>query len=675
MFSIILYCIFAFLARGDSPPFLILPSTCDNPRFVSLSQAALACFAAALYGLAFLIYSFIAEVFPAGLSSRVVPNLMERRLKPFRAVRGAAASRNVITALSTARIMVLRRVFGLLMLSLCLGQTTSPTTSPSPTAAPCSAPPGFFCSGGAALICPVGAFCAGGAALNVSCYPVTACTVAGLGAQPPCYWNVSTLAGSGVASAANGVGTMAGFSSPNGIVFGSSDSVLYVAGYFDNALRSIAVSSRAVTTLAGGAGGFVGECNGVATQYLDAIGTSAKFANPTSLVADRSGNLLVCDYYNQRLRAVNTSSGAVSTLAGGGGGTVLGGTGNYFAVGVGAAAGFARPSSIAMDNATGHFYVSQSSSLYIALVTPAGAVSIAAGSGVAGCSNGAALSATFTGPVGLAFSSPTLFVADFLCNTVRALAGGTVTTIAGSGAAGGSDGVGASASFDMPFSLAVDAKGQLYVGELNGFRLRRVTPAGVVTTVAGSGTASYADGFGLQAGFGMVAGIGVSSAGSVALCDRGNHRIRLLTCVPCPASFFCSSGAPVLCPAGSACPLSSINATLCPRGAFAPAGASSCSPCPAGTFTSAAGSLSCQQCPGGHFCPAGTSSWASLNCGRGNYCPDGSSAPTPCPFQVPPTGGWGALQVQGPAFLVDTAYCLNHCFWNFTSGDGMLSKC
>ena len=75
--------------------------------------------AAALYGLAFLIYSFIAEVFPAGLPSRV-PNLMERRLKPFRAARGAAASRNVITALSTARIMVLRRVNGVFTV---LGET------------------------------------------------------------------------------------------------------------------------------------------------------------------------------------------------------------------------------------------------------------------------------------------------------------------------------------------------------------------------------------------------------------------------------------------------------------------------------------------------------------------------------------------------------------------------
>ena len=97
--------------------------------------------------------------------------------------------------------------------------------------------------------------------------------------------------------------------------------------------------------------------------------------------------------------------------------------------------------------------------------------------------------------------------------------------------------------------------------------------------------------------------------------------------------------------------------------------------CPAGTFAPPSPAASCNQCPGGHFCPTGTSSWAQLNCGRGNYCPDGSISPTPCPFQVPPSGGWGALQVQGPAFLLETAKCLNHCFWNYTSGNGMLSKC
>lgn len=147
---------------------------------------------------------------------------------------------------------------------------------------------------------------------------------------------------------------------------------------------------------------------------------------------------------------------------------------------------------------------------------------------------------------------------------------------------------------------------------------------------------------------------------------------------PCaPGSFQNSSRALFCftCPAGSYCPLGSTNATLCPKGSFSSAGASNCTLCPAGTFSSTIGSTSCQQCPGGHYCPAGTSLRAGLNCGKGNYCPDGSGTPTPCPYQVSPPGGWGALQHQGPAYLVETAQCLNHCFWNLTSGDGVLSKC
>jgi hypothetical protein len=150
--------------------------------------------------------------------------------------------------------------------------------------------------------------------------------------------------------------------------------------------------------------------------------------------------------------------------------------------------------------------------------------------------------------------------------------------------------------------------------------------------------------------------------------------LQMYSC-PIIQGYYCSSNALALCPAGSFCPQSVFTPTLCPIGTYSAAGAVNCTFCPAGTFTSATGSTYCQQCPGGHYCLAGTSSWARLNCGRGNYCPDGSGAPTPCPYQVPPSGGWGALQVQGPAFLVETARCLNHCFWNFTSGDGMLSKC
>ena len=250
---------------------------------------------------------------------------------------------------------------------------------------------------------------------------------------------------------------------------------------------------------------------------------------------------------------------------------------------------------------------------------------------------------------------------------------GSVSTYAGNGAATYVDGAASSASFDSPFLLALAPNG-LFVTDLNNHCIRFISNAGLVSTVAG-GVAGFSNGFGLLALFNAPTGITSSPNGSLFVSDSNNHRIRLLTCVPCPASYYCFSGAPVLCPAGSYCPLSSTNATLCPHGSFSNAGAANCTLCPAGTYTSITGSTSCQQCPGGHYCPAGTSSWARLNCGRGNYCPDGSGAPTPCPYQVPPTGRWGTLQVQGPAFLAETAHCLNHCFWNFTSGDGMLSKC
>jgi hypothetical protein len=234
------------------------------------------------------------------------------------------------------------------------------------------------------------------------------------------------------------------------------------------------------------------------------------------------------------------------------------------------------------------------------------------------------------------------------------------------------------ASFRRPRGIALDpSSSMLYVAEYFGYRLRSIfISSALVQTVAGSGSASFADGWGIAAAFSAPLFLSVSSQGILYNADFGNNRIRQLTCVPCPASFFCSSGAPVLCPPGSFCPLSSLTAMPCPMGSFSPAGASSCSPCPAGTFTSSAQSSSCLPCPVGHFCPQGTSSWARLNCGRGFYCPAGSAAPTACPLQVPPSGGWGAQLAQGPAFLVETARCLGQCFYNASAGgSSLLGRC
>jgi hypothetical protein len=258
-----------------------------------------------------------------------------------------------------------------------------------------------------------------------------------------------------------------------------------------------------------------------------------------------------------------------------------------------------------------------------------------------------------------------IYVADNRNNRVRSISpAGSVSTIFGNGAATSLDGVGTAATSYWPTVLAFDNfTNSVYIGEFFGTKVRVFSPyTFILRSVVSFGVA-------LVGQKGMV----ISSTGTIYLQD--GEKMMVMTCRPCPASYFCFSGAPVLCPAGSYCPLSSITAARCPEGSFSNAGASNCTLCPAGSYSSSAGSTSCQKCAGGHFCPAGTSLWAKLNCGRGHFCPDGSSAPRPCPYQVPPSGGWGALQVQGPAFLVETAHCLNHCFWNFTSGDGLLSKC
>ena len=301
--------------------------------------------------------------------------------------------------------------------------------------------------------------------------------------------------------------------------------------------------------------------------------------------------------------------------------------------------------------------------------------------GLCGYSNG--IGGLFGGISGIAFDSTTrfLYLADYSNYRIRVLdtLSKSISDLAGNGIAGSQDGMGTAATFDFfntMSNLAVDpVTSNVILADVHNCRVRQIQPSGLVTTIAGR-VCGYANGFGTSAQFSGTGSVAVAN-GNIYVGD--SSYLRLLTCVPCPGSFYCYSGGPIICPSGSYCPMSSINPTPCPAGKFsAVTGAATdatCTPCAAGTFTAATGSASCQQCAGGHFCPAGTSSWARLNCGKGNFCPDGSGAPTPCPYQVPPTGGWGALQVQGPAFLVETARCLNHCFWNFTSGDGMLSKC
>ena len=219
------------------------------------------------------------------------------------------------------------------LLALCAGQTISP----SPT--PCSAPPGYFCSGGSALICPIGAYCAGGSALDVSCYPVTACTVAGLSAQPPCYWSVSTLAGSGAAGSSNGQGTAATFNAPEGLAL-SASGVLFVSEFNGNRIRQIDPAG-VVSTYTGGSAGSIDGALSVAT-----------FSKPTGLALKADGTLVVCDGYSTTCRLRFITSGVVSSL-----GVSCGNT-----VGPVAAAQFDRPRGVLFSADGNTLYVAEDQS-------------------------------------------------------------------------------------------------------------------------------------------------------------------------------------------------------------------------------------------------------------------------------------------------------------------------
>jgi serine/threonine-protein kinase len=147
-----------------------------------------------------------------------------------------------------------------------------------------------------------------------------------------------------------------------------------------------------------------------------------------------------------------------------------------------------------------------------------------------GYANGTGAAAQFLNPQGVAVdSSGNVYVADGNNNRIRKITpGGVVTTLAGSGTAAFADGTGATASFKAPVSVAVDAANNIYVADSGYSYIREVSPGGVVTTLAGSGTAAFADGTGVNASFSAPRGIAADSAGNVYVADSTNKRIRLV---------------------------------------------------------------------------------------------------------------------------------------------------
>ncbi|MDR0181686.1 virginiamycin B lyase family protein [Lysobacter arvi] len=160
-----------------------------------------------------------------------------------------------------------------------------------------------------------------------------------------------------------------------------------------------------------------------------------------------------------------------------------------------------------------------------------GYIDLVAGDGVAGLRDGAARQARFADPYGIAVAKDgAVFVADAGDNNRirRIAADGTVSTFAGS-IEGFVDGVGAAAAFDTPSGLAFDRDGNLYVADTGNHAIRRITPQGTVTTLAGDGTPGFVDGPGAHARFDGPTGVAVGPDGRVYVADTYNDRIRVIS--------------------------------------------------------------------------------------------------------------------------------------------------
>jgi sugar lactone lactonase YvrE len=164
-------------------------------------------------------------------------------------------------------------------------------------------------------------------------------------------------------------------------------------------------------------------------------------------------------------------------------------------------------------------------------ITAAGVVSTLAGTGANGSADGNGTAASFFFPLGVAVDdSGTVYVADAENDKIRKItAAGVVSTLAGSGASGSADGSGTAASFNFPFGVAVDDRGNLYVVDAGNDKIRKITPAGVVSTFAGTGDRGAEDGSAATATFDGPLGIAVDSSGNVLVADEGNQTIRKIT--------------------------------------------------------------------------------------------------------------------------------------------------
>ncbi len=266
-----------------------------------------------------------------------------------------------------------------------------------------------------------------------------------------------------------------------------------------------------VSTFAGN--GAPAAVNGAAEQ--------ASFSNLMGVAADSAGNIYVADSRNNLIRKVG-ANGMVSTLAG---------SGKQGAEdGKGVAASFFFPAALASD-ANGTVYVADTHNNMVRKISPDGMVTTIAGRLTPAIAKYRDTVIKFDNPYGIAVDKHgNVFVADWERDMIKKISpDGKITAFAGNGEKGAKDGQGTAAEFFLPEGLAVDQAGNLYVADCYNNMVRKITPEGMVSTLAGNPKKGSGDGKGKAASFSHPDGLAVDRAGNVFVADVGNNKIRKIT--------------------------------------------------------------------------------------------------------------------------------------------------
>ena len=315
---------------------------------------------------------------------------------------------------------------------------------------------------------------------------------------------VTTIAGS-ILGNADGQGVNAQFNTPFGIAIDGTRT-LFIADTRNHRIRKISPTGL-VTTIAGSIAGFA-----------DGQGAAAQLNLPSHLVQNATGDLFVTDKENHKIRKIS-NTGQVENYAG---------TSKGFEVKARQVSKFDSPFGI-VTNILGEIIVVDSKNFRIRNVPNIGGTNSVAGNSNAGITDGQGTAAQFTNPEGIEIDAAgNLYVADDgVSKLIRKISPtGLVTTLAG-GAAGFADGQGADARFSDVTDIAIDATGNLFVTDKH--RIRKISPTGLVTTIAGLETAGFADGDATTAQFNITAGIAIDQNGNLYVADSKNNRIRKIT--------------------------------------------------------------------------------------------------------------------------------------------------